>query len=239
MNLSRDKVMFQVMADLLKIHNQFIKKVSDLDEIVNKKVGPKGERGEKGKDGDTVVGPRGPKGDPGKNGDSIVGPQGPEGKPGKISEREKKELVRILKDSIKIPDFQAIPTIDDILVQLKKKKLSSSDIFDLNEKFETLRREIRSVSKMRGGGDTVIAGNNVSIAVDSNGNKVISSTGTGGGSWLTPIGTVDGSNNTFTVASEPTMVMVDGMGRIAGLDYTYAGLTIVLVVPPQDWIRYM
>lgn len=62
--------------------------------------------------------------------------------------------------------------------------------------------------------------------------------GTGGGAFLTPTGTVNGTNFTFGVATRPTMVMADGMGRVEGFGYTYSASNIILDIPPQDWIRY-
>jgi hypothetical protein len=61
----------------------------------------------------------------------------------------------------------------------------------------------------------------------------------GGGTWLTPTGTVNGSNTVFTVATEPTMVVSDGMCRVAGFGYTYSSGEITMDIAPQDFIRYM
>lgn len=44
--------------------------------------GPKGDVGERGNDGESIVGPVGPRGEPGEDGESIVGPAGPQGIPG-------------------------------------------------------------------------------------------------------------------------------------------------------------
>ena len=55
----------------------------------------------------------------------------------------------------------------------------------------------------------------------------------------TPVGTVDGSNVTFTVSNEPKYVIVDGLTRFVGFGYTYAGGTITVdaLAPPVEHIR--
>ncbi len=80
------------------------------------------------------------------------------------------------------------------------------------------------------------AGVNIIVTKDASGAYVISSSSAG---WLTPIGIVNGVNAVFAVASEPSMVMADGMSRVAGFGYTYSGGNITMDIPPQDWIRYM
>ena len=70
------------------------------------------------------------------------------------------------------------------------------------------------------------------------------------GSTLTqeaPVGTVDGSNNTYTVSNTPIFIVVDGQVRpsvsnindINGNGFTYSGGTITVnsLVPPVSFIR--
>ena len=64
---------------------------------------------------------------------------------------------------------------------------------------------------------------------------------TAGGATVTketPTGTIDGSNNIFTVSNEPVFVEVDGLLRVAGYGYTYAGGTITVdpLAPPLQSI---
>lgn len=66
--------------------------------------------------------------------------------------------------------------------------------------------------------------------------------GGGGGFTLTeetPVGTVDASNNVFTVSNTPLYIIVDGSTRVAGQGYTYASGTITVdpLAPPVQWIR--
>lgn len=72
----------------------------------------------------------------------------------------------------------------------------------------------------------------------------------GGGSNLTqetPTGTVDSSNNVFTVVNNPVFIVVDGMTRplvnnindIGGNGFTYSlgTVTVNSLVPPTSFIR--
>lgn len=85
----------------------------------------------------------------------------------------------------------------------------------------------------RGGGDTVKAGTNVTIATDGNGQKVISATVAG----LVPItvtGTINDSNKSFTAATQPTLLNINGAFYLkTGGAYTwsYSGTTITLNQP--------
>lgn len=61
-----------------------------------------------------------------------------------------------------------------------------------------------------GGGDTIVAGTNITITVNSNGTKTISSTGGSGSGYQTATGTVNGVNTVFTFATAPSVIVVDG-----------------------------
>jgi len=55
----------------------------------------------------------------------------------------------------------------------------------------------------------------------------------------TPVGTVDGSNVTFTVSNAPKFVVTDGSVRFSGLGYTYLAGTITMeaLLAPVSFIR--
>lgn len=54
-----------------------------------------------------------------------------------------------------------------------------------------------------------------------------------GVAFETPVGTIDGSNATFTVSNIPTAIMLNGLTYFETDGYTLSGLTItMLVVPP-------
>lgn len=65
----------------------------------------------------------------------------------------------------------------------------------------------------------------------------------GSGQVVTPTGTVNGSNNIFTVPTTTiiTSVVVDGLERYSGFGYTYNSLTGIITVdplaPPVEYIR--
>jgi hypothetical protein len=64
-------------------------------------------------------------------------------------------------------------------------------------------------------------------------------TGGTGFNTETPGGAVDGSNLTYTVSNEPKAVIIDGLYRVEGQGYTYAGGTITVNAdnPPVFFIR--
>lgn len=63
--------------------------------------------------------------------------------------------------------------------------------------------------------------------------------GGGGVNIETPVGTVNGSNITFTVSNTPKFIVVDGMVRFSTLGYTYAAptITVDVLAPPMEYIR--
>ena len=63
--------------------------------------------------------------------------------------------------------------------------------------------------------------------------------GGGRSGWqvTTPLGTVDGSNTTFTVERSPIYVVADGIAYFEGAGYTYSGGTITMTSPPVSFIR--
>lgn len=85
----------------------------------------------------------------------------------------------------------------------------------------------------RGGGDTVVAGANVTFGKDADGNKIINASGGTTLSIITVSGIIDDSNVTFTAATEPTLLNINGaFYKKTGGSYTwsYAAGTITLNV---------
>jgi hypothetical protein len=83
------------------------------------------------------------------------------------------------------------------------------------------------------------AGVTVSRVGDS---AIIAITGGGGGGSViaTPTGTVDGANKTFTAATKPQYIIVDGLSKFETVHWTYAGTTITInatEVAPVEYIR--
>jgi hypothetical protein len=65
----------------------------------------------------------------------------------------------------------------------------------------------------------------------------ISGTSGGGFNVETPVGTVNGSNASFTVTNTPVQVVSDGITYFSGAGYSFAGGTITMDVPPSSYIR--
>lgn len=59
----------------------------------------------------------------------------------------------------------------------------------------------------------------------------------GGGTEEIPVGSVDGSNNVFTVENEPKWIVVDSNTYFEGAGYTYSAGTLTLDTSPVSFIR--
>lgn len=174
------------------------------------------------------------------------GDRGDDGKDAPIPVRGKdyftsedvKIMVQMVLNRIRQPeDGRDAMVTDEMLSEaiakyLKKKKISHKDIGDLEE----VIAPVRHVAAMRGGGDTVAAGTNVTITT-SNGVKTINAA-SGAGTWSTPPETPNGSTTVFTVSAEPTEVVADGTTMFDGAGYTYAALQITFTNPPTSYVRY-
>lgn len=157
--------------------------------------GPQGARGEQGLQGFQGVqgemGPMGPKGKDGKNGkDGKDGVKGKDGKDGVNPEPE--DFIKIIKEK----GLLKVEHIDGLRAEVD------------NYRSQLAGKHYGSTTMLRGGGDSVAAGTNVTIS-NVNGVKTISSTGSGL-SVLAATGTIDDSNTVFTFASAPTLVVVNG-----------------------------
>lgn len=93
---------------------------------------------------------------------------------------------------------------------------------------------------VREGASEINFTSNLTVTRTANGVSVSATGGSsgGGGSFETPTGTIDGSNTTFTVSSEPALVIADGMSMVDGHGYTYSAGDIVFDVAPQDFVRF-
>lgn len=64
-----------------------------------------------------------------------------------------------------------------------------------------------------------------------------SSSGGAGITVETPTGTVNAVNTSFTVSAEPQWVISDGVVYFNGSGYSYAALTVIMDIPPSQFIR--
>lgn len=122
--------------------------------------------------------------------------------------------------------------VDLVLEKITKDKvLKTTHIGDFTDGMEQTLRPIRSLAAgFRGGGDTVAAGSNVTITTVG-GVKTISASS---GAAVTPItmtGTIDDSNKSFTAASTPTLVNINGTFYRHGHGVTIAGTAVTTDSP--------
>lgn len=132
-------------------------------------------------------------------------------------------------------EFDSELFIGQILERLEAKKPEIKDIVGLQDALNNLR-QVKSY--IHGGGDTVSAGSNITIAV-VNGIKVINASAGGGTSILeTPTGTINGSNTSFTITQTPLanslMLFFNGQLLKENTDFTLSGTTITFTVAPTN-----
>ena len=144
------------------------------------------------------------------------------------------------------PDWSGLYKGDDGIINEVKKRWNYCQEwesqtrlwFELDTKFA----EVRNAAAMgtpeiygkntwkRGGGDTVIAGPGISITETPDGNKKITNNGAG----ITPIavtGTIDDSNKTFSAATQPTMLNINGAFYLkTGGAYTWTWVATVITL---------
>lgn len=157
------------------------------------------------------------------------------------TEADKKELVDHVVSRIPKPKDGISPVIDQeqlassIIAQiLNGKMLKKEHVAGLQQEIDAYRSQFaRDKGYVHGGGDTVVAGSGVTIVPNANGTKTISASGGGGGGlgYLAATGAVDNSNTTFTFATTPTLVIVNGTAYRDGHGVTITGITAVLDNP--------
>lgn len=154
---------------------------------------------------------------------------------------ENKASLKIIQET-----FEADPmsVIDKILALPKGKfKLKTEHIDGLEQTIAAFRHQITSKGYLHGGGDTVGAGTNITIAT-VNGVKVISSTGGSGFTVLTATQTPNGIRTTFTFAAataQPSFIVSDGIwlkatSAAGNTNWSWNNLLkqATLSIPPTD-----
>jgi hypothetical protein len=210
-------------------------KIDSLPEIAK---GDKGDKGNPGRDG--VDGQDGNNGTDGKDGrdgrDGRDGEQGIEGKPGKDGTDG--------KDGLNGENFD--PKITD---EINKKIKELKQLIELNVSRNNIESLPITTTNFFANGALVGRAKNINFTgtfpdikiVGDVANVNLDSSDSTGINIGTPVGTVDGSNTTFTVTHTPVAVIVDGMYRVAGFGYTYSAGTITVdpLAPPVQFIRYL
>lgn len=203
------------------------------------KKGEKGDKGDQGEKGDK--GDQGDRGEKGDKGDSIqgeqgpVGPMGPQGPQGNTPEVDYDLIASKAKgkDGKNGKDGKS-PTISSIIEKLKG-KISIEDIADLKDTLEFLtQKNVASKTVSLVELDDV----DYSLATRTNGKYVIPpNTGASLSILVATAGTVDDSNTSFTFASVPSIVVINGLsyrnGSTSGGSpvWTIVGLVVTLAFP--------
>lgn len=186
-----------------------------LAEIRQPEDGKDGRDGKDGKPG--AVGPRGPQGDVGAQGEP--GPAGLDGKDGKDGQDVDPEAVQAIDE--KLEEFEK---------RLTQTKPSGVFIGPSRGHFLYIDGEKKGLVNTV----NLIPGTGVTLSYSrANGRNdiTINASGSGSLSVLAATGTVDDSNTTFTFASEPTLVIVNGASYRHGHGVTIATTTATLDNP--------
>lgn len=219
-------------AQALNFLTEINQKASEVRDQV--KVIKKGDKGDKG---DTVVGPPGPMGPKpiagvdypipknGKDGERVVGPQGKQGERGNDGvSPDPQEIISTLLEIIKEKKLFKVEHIDGLGLQLVNLQNG------ISAGIQQAGRHYGKDTWAKGGGDRVLAGSNITITTNSDGAKTIASSG-GSFSVITVTGTIDNSNRSFTAASTPNLVNVNGVFYRHGHGVTISGTSITLDAP--------
>ena len=130
-----------------------------------------------------------------------------------------------------VVDYERIFEVLASKIKEKKIKLSVGDI-DGYQDAESVVRRFLARGSIRGGGDTVEAGTNVTITTVA-GKKRISAAGGAGFTELTATGTINGTNTAFTFTEQPDYVVADGVWYKSGDAWSWNGSdTVTMTIPP-------
>lgn len=122
-------------------------------------------------------------------------------------------------------------SIEEVISQLKEKKLSTEHIDGFEQTISSLFDQLRTrhgSGYVHGGGDTIAAGSNITLTRNPNGTTTVASTGGGSlaGSQEKSTTTPDGVAQTFTFTHTPLLIYWNGQLQTLTDDYTVSGLTI-------------
>lgn len=151
--------------------------------------------------------------------------------------KETAKLIPVPKDG-KDGENGVAPTIKEITDHLKK-NLKVEHITGLKAEIDSYRNQLAGKhygrdTMIRGGGDTVTAGTNVTITTDVNGKKVIAASSAGNLNPQKPSGTINGVNKVFTCVGLVNAAFVDGSIDSAATITGAVNSSITYSVPPQN-----
>jgi hypothetical protein len=214
-SMNKETLMLRIMGDLLKVHKEFIDKVEDLRENIQKQRGPEGPKPTQREILDIVR----PVIDLtyGRDIRSAIKDLMPVVKDGETPTKEELldlikpliyklerrtetklltavqmyEMIRpfLPKNDIKSELFDQKDILTDWVIERLKeeKKLKTADIYGLSETLASMWSQIGKSGngKMRGGGDTIRQGTNIILTRNEDGTITISAMGGGSGSNVT------------------------------------------------------
>jgi len=201
----------------------------------------KGDQGIQGIRGPVGIGQKGDKGERG-----LQGPRGPKGEDGISPDPNAivKTVLDVVQASEVKEDLDEMALLQRLLDAIVEKKLIKTEhIFGFEQKIAEIRNAATR-GTMRGGGDTVTAGSNITITTDVNGKKVIASSGGSGFTELVATETPSGSTTVFTFAAataQPTYLVVDNIWLKATTKSGFVNWTwnngtkkATLTIPPNE-----
>lgn len=135
-------------------------------------------------------------------------------------------------------DTSKTPVLQTTVVRETKSDDGMKDSID--KRFKQLELLIRNMSrnagKRRGGGDSIVAGSNITVTRVGGRRSIASSAGGGSGfTELTATGTINSVNAAFTFTEKPDYIVKDGvfMKENKGWTWSSGTLTATLDVPPD------
>lgn len=211
---------------------------------------------------------KGPQGEPGKNADEegmmkrlyayieTVKPQdGKDADEEYIIDRVKRyiysEMIDEIVSRIPVPkapvkgldyndgkDADPMTFLDAIAKAPEGKRLSFKHIDGLEQTIKAFSAQLSKGYLHGGGVPSLSAGSGVTLTPKADGGFTVSVSGVGT-SVATPTESANGSRTTFTFASEPKIVYVDGgravqaVSKDTTVNWTYAGTTLTMTIAPQ------
>lgn len=172
-------------------------------------------------------------GEPGPKGDTVVGPPGPEGPPGPAGAPDTgDQIIGKINKADDLISSTAIEGLEDFKKEVKDIKIEPRSGFFGRS---LLQLYVDGAKKGAVQYLNIVAGANVTLSYNrANGRNDITISATGGSgslSVLAATGTIDDSNVTFTFASTPTLVIVNGACYRDGKGCSIVTTTVTLDNP--------
>jgi len=191
--VAKDKQFHDFLVGLFELHDKFIQGIKNLNDIIEKKVGPPGKEGPRGPKGDTpdinmIIDQvqkkiRIPKDGYTPDVDEIVPVKGVH----YFTEKDKAEFIKQVTAHVRLsmPEKQKevdpMSILDAIMKLPNGKRIPSRLVDGLEQTMSALHNQTRR-GYLHGAGITALtAGSNITLVKDANGNYTISSSGGSGG----------------------------------------------------------